>query len=911
MKQNENQDTINFRRNVRQETKASEKKFHQRRKTRLRTNLNGNFKLPLRTQSPVTLGSHLAMSKRLFDADAFFEDVRKKCKKVSFSSKNSVNQCYLGVLPRIHRPQSAKSTKSAPRRPESARIQKEERPVSARTGHLFCDSIQKQKFHPKRPSTARTVRSSATFQSAQSSRTGRTVRTYISKEAISSIKSGTTTNTEELAFCDMVLDTLETGHDAVTFFAENGSTTPLKYIYLVPDQENQLDVKSFHFRPYDLLVTRDLPRCGIYYIVSGNGILKLRDGDVLEQLGLAVWLQQATMFNNIAQIKFFRQFRLTRLFKRWRKSVRKLSFLKKNQKLERNAVVAVLNMSNQDFMENFQVCMFNLYRNGASFVFPKLKHGSVIFGCAWDIGLLFEQLNTYIEEEIELFNRQSYDVVDSLRKMYEKCKNEKTRVQIRQIDLQERSLYKQRQEAKRIISQTKLCSLKLRKLSALSQIFLYKRTEYYMALVSEVLSSLVDIFIEKKLMIKIDIKVQSTARTLQISSSITEDKIITMMKTFFTEIKDILSSKMRELEENKTMKLIRSSGYKIRGNKPKRNTTGFHEIDVQNFCVLATSLRLDKFFEKQFIKISMFIEKECDLVRNYMKGLEKLEHFHVVDAIHFEKMEVTNRENNIEEIKTLATLYEKLRDAKSTLAFPQEGLLYLNCSEVNNLYKKILRNGKKVLERVLHQNAEGKKTRIKRFWEEIQNLLGNLTVRVEKIRAMSIHDVVSRLYQMDIKKNTAERILKIRQRVLDEVTVLDCLRQISIKVYKLGRENPVRLIVEDVHRMFKELSFSYTDLTSRVEKDEASLRFDFQKVLVYLFQEMQAFEEQMNFYSSRTENRSEIVGQLLDWSSFLDDLVECEEKLKQLDVDGFEKLNEWQKYKSVIDACLNSLGFSN
>ena len=63
------------------------------------------------------------------------------------------------------------------------------------------------------------------------------------------------------------LPKLKTAYDAIAYFAKNGNTTPLKFVYLNPSNTGK------DFRPYDLDVVSATEILEEHYIFSSKGVM--------------------------------------------------------------------------------------------------------------------------------------------------------------------------------------------------------------------------------------------------------------------------------------------------------------------------------------------------------------------------------------------------------------------------------------------------------------------------------------------------------------------------------------------------------------------------------------------------------------------------------------------------------------
>jgi dynein heavy chain len=76
------------------------------------------------------------------------------------------------------------------------------------------------------------------------------------------------------------------------------------------------------FRPYDLAVVprERLALYSEYFTVSANGVMMVRRGVQAEFVPLAFWVRQASLFDLVSNIGFFKNYITGRAFRRWHKA---------------------------------------------------------------------------------------------------------------------------------------------------------------------------------------------------------------------------------------------------------------------------------------------------------------------------------------------------------------------------------------------------------------------------------------------------------------------------------------------------------------------------------------------------------------------------------------------------------------
>jgi hypothetical protein len=144
------------------------------------------------------------------------------------------------------------------------------------------------------------------------------------------------------------------GEEAITFFARNGSSTAIKFIYcsradaLAPDSPFVLRHVSTgggsgvhgDFRPYDLVVVprKHAPR--EFFTLSSSGVVHITPDQPSEFASLSEWMRASTLFNVLTSIRTFRHFMAAKVFRQWRAHVRHHLYVQQRQRLARSLFLA-------------------------------------------------------------------------------------------------------------------------------------------------------------------------------------------------------------------------------------------------------------------------------------------------------------------------------------------------------------------------------------------------------------------------------------------------------------------------------------------------------------------------------------------------------------------------------------------
>jgi dynein heavy chain len=169
-------------------------------------------------------------------------------------------------------------------------------------------------------------------------------------------------------YIGQLLGAIETGEQAIAFFAKHGSNTPIKFVNC-----KRKPVPGDQFRPYDLVkVDEDDEKAleGEYFTISAQGVVHvsqpeahrrgaLQDGPGFaptEFLSLSEWMQQSTMFNVLTSMKFFKHYLIGKVFALWKGNVRFKMYNRTRQNLARNLI-----QTRPAFLSNFMDIQKTLY----------------------------------------------------------------------------------------------------------------------------------------------------------------------------------------------------------------------------------------------------------------------------------------------------------------------------------------------------------------------------------------------------------------------------------------------------------------------------------------------------------------------------------------------------------------------
>ncbi|CAD7972922.1 unnamed protein product [Amoebophrya sp. A25] len=121
---------------------------------------------------------------------------------------------------------------------------------------------------------------------------------------------------------------IQTGDDAISFFARNSATTRLKIVYC-----NRMPPSPVEFRPYDLIAVPEKKVNGEYFTISPTGIVHCQPGQASEYLSIPEWISESLTYNVLASMNTFKNYAASKIFGTWRKNARYDVYLEKRRQL--------------------------------------------------------------------------------------------------------------------------------------------------------------------------------------------------------------------------------------------------------------------------------------------------------------------------------------------------------------------------------------------------------------------------------------------------------------------------------------------------------------------------------------------------------------------------------------------------
>ena len=142
------------------------------------------------------------------------------------------------------------------------------------------------------------------------------------------------------------LPSLHTAYDVIAYFAKNGNTTPLKFVYL-----NRAETGT-DFRPYDLNVVTAAEVHKEHYIFSSKGVMQFtskrgqehvkkedREEKPTNIMTLARWTYEAAVFKMLRSFATFKNYLIWKMMKNWASAVKYIRFCKIRKTVEKNLFI--------------------------------------------------------------------------------------------------------------------------------------------------------------------------------------------------------------------------------------------------------------------------------------------------------------------------------------------------------------------------------------------------------------------------------------------------------------------------------------------------------------------------------------------------------------------------------------------
>jgi len=169
---------------------------------------------------------------------------------------------------------------------------------------------------------------------------------------------------------------IQTGDQAISFFAKHGNSTPIKFLNC-----NRKPLPADQFRPYDLIIELDEKKLTPeYFTISAQGVvhicpnrergrkISVKEMVPIEFFSLSDWMHQTTMFNVLTSMKFFKHYLIGKIFSLWKGNVRHKMYSRTRQQLARNLI-----LSRPAFMPTYMDINEKLFemQQQKSYIIPK------------------------------------------------------------------------------------------------------------------------------------------------------------------------------------------------------------------------------------------------------------------------------------------------------------------------------------------------------------------------------------------------------------------------------------------------------------------------------------------------------------------------------------------------------------
>ncbi len=291
--------------------------------------------------------------------------------------------------------------------------------------------------------------------------------------------------TDDLDEASVILHGLQTGDDAINFFARYGSETGVKFVHF----KRVDDPKEF--RPYDLeRIEGPHSAQDEYFTMSNAGIVHICPGENAECTPLTAWMRQSMMFKILRNIGFYKYYLHRKIFTTWKENVRFLLFCK-----QRKAVASRLYMSRKTTSGAIMAIKKHLMAvQGVKLLYLDNSRGPM-------------EMETFVEtqtqsclkaggefeESMRLVTQEVQTVIHQIQNMHSRASDDEDGVAYGDDDVKHKSLLKMRQEKLERIAMRKQAKLEYATLPDFIRFVDYLSVE---ALVSVAIRSVGDFYNE-------------------------------------------------------------------------------------------------------------------------------------------------------------------------------------------------------------------------------------------------------------------------------------------------------------------------------------------------------------------------------------------------------------------------------
>uniref|UniRef100_A0A8C4YEV1 Dynein heavy chain domain 1 n=1 Tax=Gopherus evgoodei TaxID=1825980 RepID=A0A8C4YEV1_9SAUR len=247
-----------------------------------------------------------------------------------------------------------------------------------------------------------------------------------------------------------------TGLQAAEIFVRNRHLGKINFVYLniAPNR---------HFRPYDLVVVPKRQANSQHYVFSPFGVLHVHPEEGAEALTLGEWHREATLWQLLQCIPFFRHCLVRKAFVRWWQNVKHLQLLRRQEALGKHLLLAVphfgaalLHISR--LLQELRSVHWLPQDDSKCYTFPELQRA-----LAQENGRargLLRRFLTLCSAILELVRDDTYKTVHGLQ----------TQVQRYKLYITKESLYKQRVHYRNLERRLKEAEFWMQRLGSLAQL---------------------------------------------------------------------------------------------------------------------------------------------------------------------------------------------------------------------------------------------------------------------------------------------------------------------------------------------------------------------------------------------------------------------------------------------------------
>lgn len=160
----------------------------------------------------------------------------------------------------------------------------------------------------------------------------------VADDKVSTIAESAASAVSEDMRLQQELSQLQSGDDAVKFFARHGANCPIKVLYCNRQPEDETEDRGSAL--CRLVIVPQHKAKPEHFTISANGVLHVCPGEMSECASLSQWIHHGMMFSVLKSMPFFKHFAYQKNFQHWKANARYEAFCRTRQRLSRTCFLA-------------------------------------------------------------------------------------------------------------------------------------------------------------------------------------------------------------------------------------------------------------------------------------------------------------------------------------------------------------------------------------------------------------------------------------------------------------------------------------------------------------------------------------------------------------------------------------------